>query len=87
MPHTIPRLMAKAEQIVTDRRALKGLVEFMEEAVREGLTKPEIESQIDLLLDKDAEKRLRQSLRDLKAGRFRSFGGPKELLDDLHRSA
>jgi hypothetical protein len=79
-------LLAKAEQIVTDRRTLKELVEFMEEAVREGLTKREIESQIDLLLDKDAEKRLRQSLKDLRAGRFRSFREPKELLDDLHRS-
>jgi hypothetical protein len=79
--------MAKAEQIVTDRKTLKELVEFMEEAVREGLTKREIESQIDLLLDKDAEKRLRQSLRDLKAGRFRRFKSAEELLENLHRSA
>jgi len=29
--------VAKAEQIVTDRKTLKQLVEFVEEAVREGL--------------------------------------------------
>lgn len=48
--------MVKAEQIVTDRKTLKELVEFMEEAVRQGLSKQEIESQIDLLLDRDAKK-------------------------------
>ena len=78
--------MAKTEQIVTDRKTLKGLVEFMEEAVREGLTKAEIESQIDLLLDSDAQRRLKQSLRDLKAGRFRRFKEPDKLLEGLHRS-
>ncbi len=41
-------LMPKAEQIVTDRKTLKQLVGFMEEAVKEGLTKDEIGSQIDL---------------------------------------
>ncbi len=76
--------MAKAEQIVTDRKTLKELVEFMEEAVKEGLTKEEIASQIDLLLDKGARKRLRQSLRDLKEGRVRRFKGPKQLIEDLH---
>lgn len=34
--------MAKVQQIVTDRKTVRGLVEFMEEAVREGLTKEEI---------------------------------------------
>lgn len=77
-------MMAKAEQIVTDRKTLKELVEFMEEAVKEGLTKEEIASQIDLLLDKGARKRLRQSLRDLKEGRVRRFKGPKQLIEDLH---
>ncbi len=76
--------MAKAEQIVTDRKTLRELVEFMEEAVKEGLTKKEIASQIDLLLDKDARKRLKQSLRDLKEGRVRRFKGPKQLIEDLH---
>ena len=80
-------MLAKAEQIVTDRKTLKELVGFMEEAVREGLTKQEIESQVDLLLDKDAEKRLKQSLRDLKAGRFRRFKNPEELIEHLHGSA
>ncbi len=77
-------MMAKAEQIVTDRKTLRELVEFMEEAVKEGLTKKEIASQIDLLLDKDARKRLKQSLRDLKEGRVRRFKGPKQLIEDLH---
>ncbi len=76
--------MAKAEQIVTDRKTLMELVEFMEEAVKEGLSKEEIASQIDLLLDKDAQKRLKQSLRDLKEGRVGRFKGPKQLIEALH---
>src|SRR5580698_9537315 len=47
--------MARTEQIVTDRKTMRELVAFMEEAVREGLTKEEITSQIDLMLDKPAK--------------------------------
>ena len=43
--------MARAEQIVTDRKTMREMVVFMEEAVREGLTREEITSQIDLMLD------------------------------------
>lgn len=77
-------LMAKAEQIVTDRKTLKQLVDFMEEAVKEGLTKDEIASQIDLLLDKAAQERLKQSTRDIRAGRVKHFKNPKELIESLH---
>ncbi len=75
--------MAKAEQIVTDRKTMKELVGFMEEAVREGLTKEEIASQIDLMLDKAARKRLDRSLEEVRLGRVKRFRNPKELLDDL----
>ena len=40
--------MAKAEQIITNRKKMKEVLEFMEEAVKEGLSKEEILSQIDL---------------------------------------
>ncbi len=74
------------EQIVTDRKTLRQMIEFMEEAVREGLTKEEITSQIDLMLDKGAQKRLKQSLKEIKEGRTKHFKDPKELIKDLHAS-
>lgn len=40
--NAIPLGMAKAEQIVTDRKKMKKILEFMEEAVKEGLSKKEI---------------------------------------------
>ena len=61
--------MAKTEQIVTDRKTMKELVEFMDEAVREGLTKEEITSQIDLLLDEATRGRLDKSLREARKGK------------------
>jgi hypothetical protein len=74
-------LMVKAEQIVTDRKTLKQLVDFMEEAFKEGLTKDEIASQIDLLLDKAAQERLKRSIKDIRAGRVKHFKNPKELIN------
>ncbi len=76
--------VAKTEQIVTDRRTLRRMVEFMEEAVKEGLTKEEIASQVDLLLDKAAQKRLKRSLKEAKEGRVRRFKTPEDLIKDLH---
>ena len=78
--------VAKTEQITLDRRTLRQMVEFIEEAVKEGLTKEEIASQIDLILDSSAQKRLRQSLADLKAGRVKRFRSPGELIAHLHSS-
>ena len=78
--------MAKAEQIVTDRKTMREVVAFMEEAVREGLTKEEITSQIDLMLDKAAEQRLEKSLKEARNGRVTHFRKKEELLKSLHRS-
>jgi len=79
--------MAKAEQIVTDRKTMRELVEFMEEALREGLTKEEVTSQIDLMLDDAARKRLESSLKEARAGKVVHFKNKDELLDSLHRSS
>jgi hypothetical protein len=73
-------VVAKTEQIVTDRKTLRRTVEFMEEAVKEGLTRVEITSQIDLMHDKAAQKRLKQSLKEVKEGRVRRFNNPEELM-------
>jgi hypothetical protein len=78
--------MARTEQIVIDRRILKELVEFMEEAVREGLTKEEITSQVDLLLDETARERLEKSLKELRKGKVKRFKDPQALLKALHGS-
>jgi len=78
--------MAKAEQIVTDRKTMKGLVDFMEEAVKEGLTKEEIASQVDLLLDEAARGRLERSLEEVRKGRVKRFRDPQSLLKALHSS-
>lgn len=76
--------MAKTEQIVTDRKTMKELVEFMEEAVREGLTKGEINSQVDLLLDQAARGRLEKSLKEVRKGKLKRFRDPQALLKVLH---
>lgn len=57
------------EQLVLDRKVVKELFEFMEEAVREGLTKEDITSQVELLLDGPARERLEKSLKELRKER------------------
>ncbi len=78
--------MAKTEQIVTDRKTMKELVEFMEQAVREGLTKEEITSQVDLLLDEAARGRLEKALKEVRKGKVKHFKDPQELLKTLRSS-
>jgi hypothetical protein len=78
--------LARTEQIVTDRKTMRELVAFMEEAVREGLTKEEIASQIDLMLDKAAKARLDRSLKEARDGKVMHFRKKEDLLAALHRS-
>lgn len=78
--------MAKTEQIVTDRKTMKELVEFMEEAVREGLSTKEINSQVDLLLDDLARGKLEKSLREARKGGLKRYKNPEALLKALHES-
>lgn len=78
--------MAKTEQIVTDRKTMKELVEFMEEAVREGLSTKEINSQVDLLLDDLARGKLEKSLREAQKGGLKRYKNPEALLKALHES-
>ena len=78
--------MAKTEQIVTDRKTMKELVDFMQEALKEGLTKEEIASQVDLMLDRAASQRLDRSLKEARSGRVIHFKTKEELLSALHGS-
>jgi hypothetical protein len=71
--------MARAEQIVTDRRTMREMVVFMEEAVKEGLAREEITSQIDLMLDKAAKRRLERSLKEARRGKVKHFKSKDEL--------
>ncbi len=72
--------MAKAQQIVTDRKTMKEILEFMEEAVREGFNREEIMSQTDLLLDKEAQRSIRQSEREVREGKNKRFTTAKEAI-------
>lgn len=65
---------------------MRELVEFMEQAVREGLTKEEITSQVDLMLDKSARRRLKKSLKEVHRGKVKRFRDPRALLRALHGS-
>ncbi|MGQ9719677.1 MAG: hypothetical protein ACUVWK_07580 [Nitrososphaerales archaeon] len=76
--------MTKAEEIITDRKTMKEIIGFMQDAVKEGLSREEIMSQIDLILDKEAQKRIEQSEKDIKEHRVKRFSTAEELLDDLH---
>lgn len=78
--------MARTEQIVIDRKTIRELVAFMEEAVREGLTKEEITSQVDLMLDRAAKARLDRSLKEAREGKVMHFKKKENLLAALHRS-
>jgi len=79
-------MMARSEQIVTDRKTMRELVRFMEEALREGLSRDEIASQIDLLLDEAARGRLDKSLREARAGKVKHFKTKNDLFAALHKS-
>ncbi|MGH9922945.1 MAG: hypothetical protein ACRD38_09350 [Nitrososphaerales archaeon] len=76
--------MVKAEQIITDRKKLKEIIEFMEEALKEGLSKEEIMSQIDLMLDKEAQKRIKQSIKEIKQGKAKRFKSSRQAISWLH---
>jgi hypothetical protein len=76
--------MARPEQIVTDRKTMREMVVFMEEAVKEGLTREEITSQIDLMLDEAGRRRLERSLKEAR-GKVKHFKNKDELLRALHR--
>jgi len=78
--------MARPEQIVTDRKTMKELVAFMEDAVKEGLTRDEIASQVDLLLDEAARGRLEKSLKEARSGKVQHFRTKDELFASLHKS-
>jgi hypothetical protein len=78
--------MARAEQIVTDHKTMRELVAFMEEAVKEGLTREEITSQIDLMLDGAAKGRLERSMKEFRRGKVTHFKKKDDLLAALHRA-
>ena len=78
--------MARTEQIVIDRKTMRELVEFMEKAVREGLSSKEINSQVDLLLDEVARGKLEKSLREARSGKLKRYKNPEALLKALHKS-
>lgn len=65
---------------------MREIIGFMEQAVKEGLTKEEIMSQIDFMLDKDALKRLEQAQKDVKEGKVKHFKNAENLLAELHAS-
>ena len=76
--------MVKPEQIITNRKKLKEIIEFMEEALKEGLSREEIMSQIDLMLDKEAQKRIKQSIKEIKQGKAKRFKSLKRAISWLH---
>ncbi len=78
--------MARTQQIVTNRKTMKELVEFMEEAVKEGMSSEEINSQVDLLLDAASRGRLEKSLKEARRGNLKRFKDPQALLKSLHHS-
>lgn len=75
--------MVKAKQIIMDRKKLKEIIEFMEEALKEGLSQEEIMSQIDLMLDKEAQKRIKQSIKEIKQGKATKFRSSKQAISWL----
>jgi hypothetical protein len=79
----LTKIMTKAEEIITDRKTIREIIGFIQDAVKEGLSREEIMSQIDLILDKEAQKRIEQSEKDIKEHRVKSFRTAEELLDDL----
>jgi hypothetical protein len=75
--------MAEAEQIITNKKKMREILEFMEDAVKEGLNKEEIMSQIDLMLDKKAQKRIKQSEKEIKQGKAKRFKSAKQAISWL----
>ncbi|MFY3740534.1 MAG: hypothetical protein HMLIMOIP_000973 [Candidatus Nitrosomirales archaeon] len=76
--------MVKVEQIIINKQKMREIIEFMQEAVKEGLGKEEIMSQINIMLDKDAQKRIKQSEREIKQGKAKRFKSSKHAISWLH---
>lgn len=76
--------MVKAEQIIIDKKKMREIIEFMQEAVKEGLSPEEIMSQIDIMLDKDAQERIKQREREIKQGKAKRFKSSKQAISWLH---
>lgn len=72
--------MARAEQIVTDRKTMKEILDFMEGAVKEGFSKEEIMSQIDLMLDEEAQRRIKESAKEIRQGKGKRVKTAKEAI-------
>ena len=76
--------MVKVEQIIINKQKMREIIEFMQEAVKEGLGKEEIMSQINIMLDKDAQEHIRQSEREVKQGKAKRFKNSKQAISWLH---
>jgi len=76
--------MAKAEQITTDRKTMREILRFMEEAVKEGLNRKEIMSQIDLMLDIGAQRNIKRSEKEIRQGKAKNFKSAEEAIEWLH---
>ncbi len=81
----LPNLMnlVKAKQIIMDRKKLKKIIEFMEQALKQGLSQEEIMNKIDLMLDKEAQKRIKQSIEEIKQGKATRFRSSKQAISWL----
>ena len=76
--------MARAEQITTDRKTMREILRFMEEAVKEGLNRKEIMSQIDLMLDIGAQRNIKRSEKEIRQGKAKNFKSAEEAIEWLH---
>jgi len=76
--------MAGVQQVVTDRKTMKEILRFMEEAAKEGMNRKEIMSQIDLMLNGRAQGRIRQGQREISQGKGKSFSKVGEGIEWLH---
>jgi len=76
--------MAGVQQVVTDRKTMKEILRFIEEAVKEGMNRKEIMSQIDLMLNGRAQGHIRQGQREISQVKGKSFSKVEEAIEWLH---
>ncbi len=72
------------DRIVLNKKLFIDIVNAIMEGVKNGYTKQEIISQVDLLFDKEAQKAIERGVQEYKEGGTKRFSDVKKLIEYLN---
>ncbi len=73
------------DRIVLNKKLFIDIVNALMEGVKNGYTKQEIISQVDLLFDKEAQKAIERGMKEYKEGKTKRFSDVKKLIEYLNK--